>query len=475
MYTETEAAQRVDLMDLARRLGKTLRRFWPLVIVLGLLGGGLRYVRAYRSFSPYYESHAVFTVSSGYSDDIFTSSYYNNAAAQQLAAAFPYMLNTDIMRDLMKQELGKEYINGSITASSAANTNLFLLKVRSSCAQDAYDVLRAAITCFPQAAVYMVDNPQIIVREEPQLPTAPANAFSGRQPVIRGAVEGIILSMGILALLAMMTKTVETEEQLKALANLPVLAVLPALQTKKRRSGTQPLMEVGTNHRMAEAMRGMTLKVRKKMEGRANKAMLVTSTLMGEGKTTVAANLAMSLAADGSKVALIDADLRKQSIAQRFGNAPGRYNLIDCLRNPQLQVKDCLTWVEEGRLAYLSGASASSRRYSIDGKSMRRILEGLNKEFDYVVMDSSPCALVADTVLLSHYAGCVLYVVKQDCVRESQIVDMVNELCQRDAKLEGFIFNGVKGHGSRYGYGYGYKYGYGYSQRGRHSRYSTGE
>ena len=478
MQTEKDPVETpLDVIDLLRRFGKTLRRFWLLVIVLGLLCSGVWYVRAARSFSPYYTARAVFTVSSGYGDDIFNSGYYDNATAQQLAAAFPYMLNTDVMRDLMKQELGTNYINGSISASSTANTNMFVLQVRSASAQDAYDILVAAITCFPQVAVYMVDNPQIIVREEPQVPTEPSNSFSWKQPVMKGLMVGLVLGLAIVAALTMLNKTVSTEEQLKAVANLPILAVFPKIQTKKRRSGTRQVLTAGSDHSLAESLRGMTLKVRKILEEQQNKVILITSTMKGEGKTTVATNLALALAGEGQRVVLLDADLRSQSVAQRFGNAPGRYGLIDCLKNPKLPVGDCLTWVREEKLAYISGASVSSRRYSIDGKGMRRVLDELSGAFDYVIMDTSPCGLVADTALLCHFAGCVLYVVKPDYARESQILDMVNGLYERGAPLEGFVFNGVNRRGSRYGYGYGYgyKYGYGYSQKSKGGHYGSGK
>lgn len=263
MHFENEVVQPLDLSDLFRRLCRSLKRLWPLVLALVLLFTGLRCAMAVRRFRPYYEARAVFTVTSSYNDELFTGSFYDNAAAQQLAAAFPHLLNTDVMRDLLKQELGTEYINGNITATSAAETNLFVLQVTSSSPQDAYDILVAAITCFPQAAVYMVDNPQIVVREEPQVPTAPANTFSYRSAIRRGVLEGLLVSMVILALVTVLNKTVCTEEQLKNMANLPIFGVFPLVPIKKRRSGTNAFLTVRSDSRVKEVLRGVTLKVRK--------------------------------------------------------------------------------------------------------------------------------------------------------------------------------------------------------------------
>ena len=171
----------IDLIALLPRLFKQFKRLWLLVLALMVLLAGVNYLRARRSYVPMYESRATFSVSSGYGDeDIFSASYYyDNTAAKDLAAAFPHLLSTDMMRDQMLLQLNKSYINGPISAYSVADTNLFELRVRSASPQDAYDILNAVIVCYPKVAVMMVENPQVAVRQEPTVPTVPYNAFSG--------------------------------------------------------------------------------------------------------------------------------------------------------------------------------------------------------------------------------------------------------------------------------------------------------
>lgn len=467
MSDEKIVVQQIDLSDLWLRFRKSLRRFWPLLVILGLLFSGVQYYRASRSFTPIYEARARFSVSSGYSaDDIFNSSYYDNYAAQQLAAAFPYMLNTDLMRDLVIQQLDKGYINGTITPSAVADTNMFVLTVSSTSAQDAYDILCAVIDCYPQVAVYMVDNPQMIVTQAPTVPTEPSNYFSWKTPVIKGLVMGVGLALGIIGVVALFSRTVSTVEQLKAIVNLPILAVLPRVTPKKRRSGKCTAITASSDRGLAEALRGFHLKVRKLLPEDQQKVVLVTSTLTGEGKTTVASNLALSLAQEGHKVVLLDADIRSQSVAQQLGVASTRWNLMACLEDPKRSVLDCLAFVPNSDLAYLSGASINKRHYSIDPKAMRQVLWELSSEFEYVIMDTSPCAVVADAAMLCHFASSVLYVVKPDYARQGQILDAVNGLYEKGAPLLGFVFNGVNR--SYNHYGYGYKYGYGYQKYGKY-------
>lgn len=465
---ETETLEPIDLMDVVQRFVRAFCRLWPLLIILGLLCSALFLFRAHRNFRTYYESTALFAVSSGYTaDSIFSSSYYDNLAAQQLAEAFPHMLTMDLMQELMKQQLGKSYINGSISAQCVASSNMFKLTVRSTSAQDAYNILWAVIDCFPQVAVYMVDNPQVIIRTEPNMPTVPCNSFNPSSPALKGASVGIILALGVMLAVALLTKTVTSADQLKSLTNLPILAVFPLAREKKRRT-EQPRFVMVTDHAvLAEPLRGLNLKVQKLLEADEKKLILITSTLGGEGKTTVAANLALSLASSGKKVVLVDADLRSQSVAERFNGSASPHSLLECLRSPRIPVEEQLIHVDGTGLYYLSGNSITTLRYSVDRQALDRILSTLKANFDFVILDTAPCAMVPDTSAMCRLADCVLYVVKPDYARQSQIIDTVNDLYAQDVQLAGFVLNSVPlnhghyGYGYKYGYGYGYKYGYG--------------
>lgn len=464
MHSEKESEQKLDLFNLVDRFGKIMCRIWYVALVLVVLFSSVFYIREARSFTPMYECRVVFSVSSSYNgSDIFTTTYYDNAAAQQLASAFPSILSTDLMRDLIRQELGKSYINGNITATATENTNMLVLKVRSSSAQDAYDILRATVDSFPQVASFMVDNPQAVVMNEPEVPTRPVNAFSWKGPVVRGALIGFVLACGIGLALTFATRVVTSVDQLKAIANLPILAVLPKVTPKKRRGENNTIKaDIGADPAMAESLRGMSLKLRKSLAGEKSRVILITSTVSGEGKTTVAANLARTLAEDGSRVIVVDADLRKQSIADQFGGKIKGKGLMLALSNPKNPVAKYMVKVDEN-LSYMSGASTSKTHYSIDTRRMRGLLDTLGKDFDYIVVDTPPCGVVADTMLLCHFATAVLYVVRPDRATEPQIVDNVTAMYERNVAVEGFIFNGQPRKHSRYGYGkYGYHYGYGY-------------
>lgn len=466
--SQNSAPAPIDLISILSRFWKQLKRIWILVLVLTMLLSGLNLIRAARSYSPVYECKAIFSVASGYAtDDIFTSSYYyDSATAQSMASTFPYLLSTDFMRDLIIEQLDKNYINGTISVSAFSGTNMLEIRVKSSSAQDAYDILGAVIACYPQAAVYMVDNPLIYVREEPVVPTTPTNPFSVNGPMIKGAVMGLILGLGIAAVMALMNRSVTTPSELKKVVNLPVLATLPLVSVKKRRKNVRTFITSADDAGVAEALRGLRTKIRKELDEKEGKVVLLTSTIPGEGKTTISANLALSLAAEGHRVVLVDADLRNQTVGRIFGGGQKRAGLMECMRNPNQPIGECLKQVSGSTLYYLSGSSTQKRHYSIEAKGIRRVLDALSQNFDYVVVDTPPCSVVSDTALLSRYADCVLYVVKMDYASQGQILDGITSLHQREVPLTGCVINGAEVKRSHYGYGYGYGYGkkYGYGQ-----------
>lgn len=450
--------------ELIWRFWRQLKRLWALVLAVTLVTALVTGIRDYRSYSPMYEAKARLAVSSSYNGtDIFSSSYYDSATAQQLAEAFPHLLGTDLMKDLMLERLDKPYINGTITPKSVGNTNMFVLTVRSNDPQDACDVLEAAIACYPLVAVYMVDNPRIDVLEEPKVPTTPVNTFSWKESMTDGAVTGLVIGLALVALAAALTKTVTSAHQLQRIANVPVLATFPQLLTKKRRSQKETVLDPLADTGFAEALRGLGLKLRKQLEDQSSRVIVVTSTISGEGKTTTAVSLAKTLSEGGSRVVLVDADLRNQSVARLCGEKGGS-GLMAYLKDPNRSVLKGLRKMPDCDVQYLSGESSGDWRYIIDTKQMQRVLKELQSAFDYVVVDTSPCAVVAETALLCRFGQSVVYVVRSDWAREAQVFDNVSSLYEREVPITGFVYNGASRNRGGYGYGYRYGYGYGYGR-----------
>lgn len=481
----------INLSTLMIRLKIALFRLWPIVLALAVLISLVSFARDKNNYVPKYESKAIFTVDSGYrAEDIFyTGAYYDQYAAQQLAAAFPHLLSLDMMNDLVVQQLDKGYINGVANAQAVADSNMIVLTVRSSDPQDAYDYLCAIIDCFPQVAGYMVDNPQVKIMTSPELPTEPYTSEPGLGSLAKGALLGTALGAVILFICALVSHTIQTPDELKSAINLPILIALPRVTQKKRRNATNTLITADSDPNMGESLRGLRMKIKKQLAESNGKSILITSTLAGEGKTTVGINLADALARDGHKVVLLDADLRSQSVARTLGEKAMGNSLLDCLKDRNLSILDCVRTAKNG-LDFISGRSVDKRHYAIDAAAMQRQLSILSEKYDYIIIDTPPCEIVSDSAALCRCADCVLYVVRQNYTQRGQILNAVTSLHQKDVKIAGIVFNGVPqfhrqyGYGYRSTYGYGYDYGYhkynysrygfayGYDKNGKYGKYS---
>ena len=145
---EEQTTQGIDLSVFLHNFRRTLQHFFWVPIVLGLLLGGVSWLRAARSYAPVYQSSAVFSVSAGFSsstDILSHSTYLDSNAAAQLSATFPYVLQSDRMQLLLQQELGDQRAPVSLSASSVADAALFTLTATGSDPQAVYDTLLAAI------------------------------------------------------------------------------------------------------------------------------------------------------------------------------------------------------------------------------------------------------------------------------------------------------------------------------------------
>ena len=196
---------------------------------------------------------------------------------------------------------------------------------------------------------------------------------------------------------------------------------------------------------------------------------MVTSSISGEGKSTVAANLAISMARKGKRVVLVDCDLRNPTVSQIFDLKEEYPGLVSILRG-QSELQDSLVSVSDHGnplgLTLLPGGQREPRLVEIlSSENMKNVIETLREQADVVILDTPPSAMLVDAMMLVRYVDAIAYVVMSDFARRRYIYEGVEELSTSGAPIVGCILNGGRTRGGRYGY-YGYysyrgKYGYG--------------
>ncbi|MEJ2500565.1 MAG: polysaccharide biosynthesis tyrosine autokinase, partial [Campylobacterales bacterium] len=245
----------------------------------------------------------------------------------------------------------------------------------------------------------------------------------------------------------LLDNTVKSKEDIERLSAVPMYGVVPVQKGKKFGSA------------FLEAFRALRTNLEFMQVDKKYKSIVVTSTVSGEGKTTVAANLAVVLAKGGKKVVVVDLDMRRAKLSHYFGLKNERG--ISTLLSKKHTLDEVIQPVEDKGVDIIAaGPIPPNPSELIMSEYAEEIMERLHEWYDYVILDTPPVGLVTDAAILMHRADVSLLVVKYGYSKK-EFVQSLDQLV-RDHKIKhvGIVFNGVdieKNYG--YGYGYGYKYG----------------
>ena len=458
MEFDEREAQKLDLMVLLEDFFREARRLWLIGLALVIVLGAYRGIQAKRSYSPVYQASATFTVK--VADPLYASvATYNMKTAEQMAKTFPHILNSGLLENRLKESMGIPYMP-SVSVSVLPNSSVITLRVTDSDPQRAYDVLNGVIAHYPEIAEFVVGATVLQLLDESGVPAGPINYLDVRGTVMKGALLGVGGWLLIVLLFAMTKNTIHNEEMLSRLLNFDCFGQVPSVKVPGR--DACPLIHVGRRKpEFSEAVRAARLRVERAMEQGEKKVLLVSSAIPGEGKTTVSVNLAMSMARRGKRVLIIDCDLRNPSVAKAL-RIKARHSLVDYLTG-KMMLRELLCPTEVENLFIIPGGSGGGKVTDLitreRGTSM---IQAARKLFDFVILDTPPCSMLADAAEVAALADAGLLVVRQDYASRDQIIDGVQRLSDADLPVIGWVFNYVeRSLSTSSDYGYGAAYGYG--------------
>ena len=310
-----------------------------------------------------------------------------------------------------------------------------------------------------------------------------------------GGLLGSLLGFGLGCLVELADKTFHNPDEITRWLQVPLIGHVPVITQGKRYLVENSLIEpiVCTYHRpkaqVSEAFRAVRTALYFNTQGKQNSVIQVTSPTPGDGKSTLASNLAVSIAQSGKRVLLVDADMRRPRQHATFGIS-SRIGFATVLSG-QSQWRDCMFECEEieGLTVMPCGAKPQNPAELSSSPQVKTLIEEMREEFDFVIIDTPPMLAVTDpSPIAARVDGVVLCIRIKKNVRVSaeRATQMINNL---GANCIGLVVNGVgaqSGYGSQYtygayraGYSYnGYGYGYGYGggkyyeedQQGRQAR-----
>jgi len=308
----------------------------------------------------------------------------------------------------------------------------------------------------------------------PEVPVKPNKKRNLLLALIVGAMAGI----GLAFFLEYLDDTVKDAEMAKQLVGAPVLAVIPHIPVSAmEKVGTDEeekvkrtlITHLDPRSPVSEAFRTLRTGIHFASFNAQKKVILVTSSFPGEGKTTIAANLAETMAKTGSSVLLIGCDLRRPTLHTIFDH-PMSPGLTEVLIGDVL-IDKAIHHTGINSLDFISaGMTPPNPAELVGSEQMRRLLDELRPQYDTILLDAPPLLAVTDASLLSEYADMLVVVLEVGRVQVRAAQRIGELLKSMQTPLAGMVLNDKSGKGMEYYSYYRDRYGrYGYGQYGYYS------
>ena len=279
-------------------------------------------------------------------------------------------------------------------------------------------------------------------------------------------IIGLLIPGLVIFIRRMLFPIFADQEELERITKVPVLGEICETD-----SGSAADMVVGQNVStpIAELFRLLRNNISFTRGGADARVILVTSTISGEGKTFVAANLAMTYALMGKRVVVIGLDLRRPMLAHRFGFS-NRRGVTTYLSGQESNANELILKSKENDNLYVlpAGPLPPNPNELLMSANMGRLMTTLRNEFDYVIIDSAPIGVISDTFLITRYSDLQLYVTRAHYTSKTSLKTLQNAIDSNKFSSVYIVLNGVNIKSSSYQYRrygqYGSStYGYGYA------------
>jgi succinoglycan biosynthesis transport protein ExoP len=449
----------VDLHDYLR----VVRKRWRAITVATLVVVGLAALFTLWSPKVYEARTQLFVSTSGGADT--TQLLQGNTFTQQRVKSYSDLISTPTVLDPVIKDLHlnttPDALGARITASVPLDTVLIDVLVDDANPQRAAAIAGAVGKQFSSSVVDLErvsDNTpspvKVSVVRPASVPTSPISPKPTRNLAL-GVVLGLLLGVGVALLRDTFDTSIKNERDVKDITDQTVIGTI----SFDPDGGKHPLIVQSDPHGpRAEAFRSLRTNLQFIDAANHPRSMVVTSSLPGEGKTTTAANLSISMAAAGARVCVIEGDLRRPRLLRYMG-LEGSVGLTNVLIG-QADLLDVLQPFGDSTLQVLGAGQIPPNPSELLGsETMARLIATLEEMFDYVVIDAPPVLPVTDATVLSTLTGGVVVIAGCGVVNREHLTRSLEALQGVKGNVLGIVVNRAPTHGA-HAESYYYREGY---------------
>ena len=456
--------------NIGELMGLLWSKVW-IIIILAVVIGIAGYIYGQSQYVERYTSTATFIVVSEELSTGLQATAAENSISKILASTFPDMLVSDesvnaIIAKLTEKKLKSDDIStGSLKNFVGINTNednyIIKISVKTTNAARSQAIAEAIIDTYPTVlSKTLRHTASLEVINKPTQAKKPDSFNKQKQYMGIGLFVGVILSAVIIILQEIFRKTLKSAEEMAAALEINVVASIPFYKKEKNQK-----MLLINNQRASfsfiETYKSIRTKVENLFSRSGLKALVVSSALENEGKTTVAVNLAIALAKNDKKVLIIDADMRHPTVTKILEmKGISEEESLPALLRGSASAEKCIKFVENINLYVLPSVTPILNSSELlSHNNMKNLLVEMKKVFDYIIIDTAPSSIVTDAEVISSFVDASLLVVRNDFASYQDIKEALDCLSQNNAEFIGAVYNFAEKSKSSYrNYGSYYKY-----------------
>lgn len=446
--------QNENLLTIVKCIIKDILQRWILIVAVMIVFGSVFDFMKTVTYVPQYGTSMTATLSGG--EDTFK----NIDKVQSYVNTLDYLMNSNNAKSYVKKKMpiSKTTYKAEVTLKQA---NVVKIKVTADTKREAYFSIKLLNDWYRENTERYSFPYNITVLKESKFSTKPVNPNSHIKNFLIGAVgSGFVLSC-LLGLYFFLRDTIKSEEEVENKLDTRLYAKLP-FEVKKREDARNKkailITSLKTSFFFRESMNKLGSKVEASSDKHGYKSFMITSAYENEGKSSVAANLALALAKNGRKVVLVDADFNKPAVFKIFD--------LDGSKSLNKAIEGTSSWssqvVSDRSGLDLLPCSQDTLKSEIltNSKKLDEIMKELREEYDFVIVDTSSAYLLNEPMAMNELVDATLFVVRQDYATSDVINETVKRLTYVKDNVLGVVFKNVVSVGNKGTSNYNNRYGY---------------